>query len=289
MKAVPWGFVPALIFLLLFGIVSVHADEMYSTTTHVTFEKNGTGPRDPVSFTMNCYGYTCQRWDCGAPGDDASASDHASDPAFSFHATCPGYGCDVYEPYYHVERLRIDHCDIEGSVGEHPFLIRNYSTTPIPNCSWQDLMMIGSESGTYSYVTETSQYRECMNASYLASEACDEYFAPCDPLKDTECSGNWMVNGSYVKSTPEWDLCMEIAKSERRQCTDYLEPINYSQYVLDERGKPAQRFCELRISLPPDTGFGNDSRSRASTGIEGQADSGTGLFCFLNRIFGGTC
>lgn len=270
------------------GIISVHADEMYTTTTHVTFDKNGIAPRDPVSFAMNCYGFTCQGWDCKAPGDGVKASDYASDLAFSFHATCPGYGCDVYEPYYHTERLKIDHCDIEGTVGGQPFLIRNYSMTPVPDCSWQEWMVDRGQNGNLTFSTPTPRYLECMNASYPASDACDVYLAPCDPLKDTNCTGTWMMNDSYVKSTPAWDACKEKVRSDREQCSRYLEPLNYSRYALDEQGMPSQRSCELRITLPSDTRTGNISTGTVSD-TANRTTPADGIFCFLNRLLGGIC
>jgi hypothetical protein len=53
---------------------------------------------------------------------------------FSYSATCPGYGCTIYEPYYHVDRKLIDRCDLEGTANGFSFRIDNFSTQPYTQC-----------------------------------------------------------------------------------------------------------------------------------------------------------
>jgi hypothetical protein len=119
----------ATIAFALYVVTPVSADVAMPTITRVYFEKNGTPVNETVTFTVNCYGYHT------APGEFLSQSNQSvSENVFSFSATCPTYGCPIFETYY-LNYRHIDSCDLEGELNGENFIIRNFSSTPVPNCT----------------------------------------------------------------------------------------------------------------------------------------------------------
>jgi hypothetical protein len=127
------GIFSALAIVLVLCVIPVSADISIPTLTNVFFERNGTPVNESVSFTMNCYGTACR------PSEDCwnkrvqDATPQNESVVFSFSATCPSYGCKIYEPYY-LNYRHITRCDIEGDHNGAKFLLRNFSSTPDPNC-----------------------------------------------------------------------------------------------------------------------------------------------------------
>ena len=107
----------------------VNADVAMPTVTNVYFEKDGKPYDKPVSFTVNCYGYS---WSPG-PVIMKIPGTYTPEKVFSFSATCPKYGCKIYENYY-LNYRHIDYCDLEGQADGKQFKIEKYSTNPISNC-----------------------------------------------------------------------------------------------------------------------------------------------------------
>lgn len=122
------------ILFVFIALPHVSADEIYPTITDIYFEKDGMPFNESLQFTVNCYGYACKSWDCGRDPEDLLARDGNFTPelVFSYHATCPVYGCRIYEPYYHAERNFGASCDLEGSTKTGKFSIRNFSGSPVP-------------------------------------------------------------------------------------------------------------------------------------------------------------
>lgn len=108
----------------------VYADVVFPTVTNVYFEKDGKPYNKPVSFTVNCYGYT---WPAG-PKIEKKPGTYTLEKVFSFSATCPAYGCKIYENYY-LNYRHIDYCDLEGQTAGKQFQIEKYTTNPVLNCS----------------------------------------------------------------------------------------------------------------------------------------------------------
>lgn len=134
-----WAAVLATIALALFAVVPVSADVIRPINpTKVYFENNGTPVNEKVTFTVNCYGYHSS----GAP--PAQSKPSVSERVLSFSAICPKYGCTIFEDYdRYLDSLHIDSCDLEGELNGENFIIRNFGSTPVPNCT--DLHQYGNE------------------------------------------------------------------------------------------------------------------------------------------------
>lgn len=241
------------------GIIPVvHADELYPTITDVYFSSGGQPYNETVQFTVNCYGYLCKSWDCQRDPSDLAARNGGYTPelVFSYHATCPLYGCRIYEPYYHAERNLGARCTLEGVTQARTFTIRNFSRSVIPeNCS--NLQQFSWSSGRNRYYNETPEYRHCINETRRLSAArCDQYLEPCEPGKDYDC-GYWSVDGNYVKETASYRACADTIARDKGECNQYVTKVNMSDMILwkseyyDEQ--PAMRSCELRFEIPPET------------------------------------
>jgi len=119
------------VILTVFGVSlsSAYADVMTRTITNVYFEKGGKAHNEPVSFTVNCYGYS---W---LPGTivEMQPGTYIPKKVFSFSADCPQYGCEIYESYY-LNYRHIDYCDLEGETEGERFVIRKFASSPIDSC-----------------------------------------------------------------------------------------------------------------------------------------------------------
>jgi hypothetical protein len=109
--------------------VAVSADMVMPTVTRIFFEHARHPVRSAVAFTVHCFGYDA------APGSQAmlhppAAGTYKPVEVFSFSAKCPHYGCEIHEPFY-LNYVRIDWCDMEGRVGNHPFELKKYAPLPI--------------------------------------------------------------------------------------------------------------------------------------------------------------
>lgn len=318
----------ALATLLLCAIPLVSADEMNPTITHVFFEKDGAPYNASVHYTVNCYGHRSYFWNPQAAAEQQNTSS-PPEVVFSYTATCPEYGCVVYEPYYLNYRV-IDSCDLEGETAKGSFKLKNFSASPLPvDCTdlHQIDMMKGPstqnpaydrcinaseptfesctrfmgecrtgvdkdcvESGgrmvadtpasracyreavnaTHAcddlrnpdeYYKTTPAYDQCMNASYAASELCNQYVVPCSPTADKGC-GNWIIDGRYVKDTPRSIFCRNDVDKKQRACDMYLARVDLSTIIMwkdpwtgrDEG--PVMRNCIARFVIPSDNETG---------------------------------
>jgi len=119
--------------LIIFGVLlsTAYADIVTPTITNVYFEKDGKAHNEPVNFTVNCYGYS---WPPGPPVEMPPGT-YTPEKVFSFSATCPQYGCEIYENYY-LNYRHTDYCDLEGETEGKQFVIRNYASSPVDLCEW---------------------------------------------------------------------------------------------------------------------------------------------------------
>lgn len=113
--------------LFMPGLI-LQADVITPTITNVYFEKNDRHYDQTVNFTVNCYGYT---FSGGFLDPQKKPGTYTPERVFSFSATCPEYGCEIYESYY-LNYRHIDYCDLEGELdnGEE-FTIKNYGSSPV--------------------------------------------------------------------------------------------------------------------------------------------------------------
>jgi hypothetical protein len=272
--------------------VPVSADEIYPTITDVFFEKDGLPCNESVQFTVNCYGYACKSWDCKRDAGDLLARNGNFSPelVFSYHATCPSYGCRIYEPYFHAERILGTSCNLEGTAPQGAFFILNFSRSPLPqNCT--DLHQYDAGKGNGRYYTMTPEYYQCVNETRQSSLRCNQYLAPCEPGKDYDC-GYRVVDGHYVKETSPYRACRDTIDREKRECDQSMKRIDPATLILWKDGDqelPARRACELRFTIPSE----NSSESvhvppMQVDHIGMEKDSGS-FWCWIVRVFGGRC
>jgi len=282
---------PVLIFFLLVlcclivlpGLVS--ADQLIPTITKVYVEKNGEPVNDAIKLSMDCYGYLCGRYDCGGPEDYRAPGSYEPEIVFSFSATCSGYGCPIYEPYY-INSRHIDYCDLNGTTGTGQFSIANFSTTPIPNCSY--IHQFDFYRGDGEYYRATPEYDACLNATRSEKGMCNRYLEPITREQEQNLSwrkgiidtGNF--DDTIVNYTDAYQNCMKTYDSKRIACDRYLREINRSEMILDLLGDPVQRTCDIRIDLPSTMGTSNES-------VISPGNSLNEFICFLKQIFGVTC
>jgi hypothetical protein len=236
---------------LLFLVCPAPGDTLVPTNTHVYFEKNSQPFNESVQFTVSCYGYRCDWNSCSVPAGTKDISETAHAVIYSYSATCPGYGCIIYEPFY-LNYRHIDRCDLEGVTREENFTLQNFSITPLPQCT--DLQQFDIGKGYDEYYRVTPEFSRCENESRAASDLCNQYVVPCSPTADKDC-GNWIVEDTYVKDSPKSRACREEADQKRHACEVYLNKVDPSSMVMwknNYTGKeePAMRTCELRFTIP---------------------------------------
>jgi hypothetical protein len=260
------------------------------TITHVYFEKDGLPYNGSVHYTVNCYGHFNYP---GIPLTTATPRKAIPEKEiiYSYSATCPEYGCAVYEPYYLNYRV-IDSCDLEGEAGGTSFILKNFTRSPQPkNCS--DLHQFDIGKGYDEYYRTTPEYEQCENASSEAAGRCNTYLDPCSPGVDTDC-GNWVVDGGYVKDSQQSLSCREEAEQKRRSCDVYLEKVDPSTMVMWKNNltgqyEPAMRICTARFTIPSENASGHaDVPPSQIIHLDTKKDNGS-LWCRILQFLGGRC
>jgi hypothetical protein len=272
-------------------LVPVSADEVYPTITDVFFEKDGLPYNESVQFTVNCYGYACKSWDCKRDARDLLArnGNFSSELVFSYHATCHSYGCRIYEPYFHAERILGTSCNLEGTTPQGAFFIPNVSRSPLPqNCT--DLHQYDVGGGNGRYYTMTPEYHQCVNETRQRSQGCNQYLVPCEPGKDDDC-GHRVVDGHSVKETASYRACKDTIDREKRECDRSLNRIDPALLIPWKDGDkelPAERACELRFTLPSEHSSGQEFVPPMQ--VANIEMNYTGSFrCWIVQVFGGKC
>ncbi|MFA6305499.1 MAG: S-layer homology domain-containing protein [Candidatus Gracilibacteria bacterium] len=208
------------IFAGLFLAVSalVCADIMTPTETTVYFKQAGKEWNKPVEYSVNCYGYY-QMWD-----DDVATLDKTEKLVYSYTASCPSYGCKVYDGYYLNYKV-INRCDVTGTTDGKSFEIKNYAKTPVPeNCS--DLNQFIKYDGT-KYYKSTAAYEKCYADGVKSSEECDklmEEIPEKDILKDP--SGN-VLEAKCVENFEMGTLSVGKLFTDVDSTNQYYDAIKY--------------------------------------------------------------
>jgi hypothetical protein len=266
--------------------VPVQGDEVRPTNTYVYFEQNGVPYNGSVQYTVTCSGYYSYP---GSPGFSSNtAPENTSGTVFSYSASCPGYGCVVYEPYY-LNYRHINRCDLSGTAGNRSFAVANFSASPIPdNCTMLHPFDIGKRLG--EYYNTTPEYDACMNVTYEESDRCSQYMAECDPGKDADC-GNWVIDGRYVRNTDKAIACRDAADKNRTACDVYLKKVDPSSMVMYRDNwtgqmMPAERVCKQHFAIPGPGGNTTLTGLNPDTGRRGPVES---LYCGILSIFGAGC
>jgi len=263
------------------------ADISIPTNTYVYFEQGGGPYNGSVQYSVTCYGYTAY------PGSpyfmSNTAPENTSEIVFSYSASCPGYGCVIYEPYY-LNYRHIERCDLSGTADNRSFSVSNFATTPMPsNCTmFQPFDMVR---GNGDYYRVTPKFNACENETYNESALCDQFVTECSPTKDRDC-GNWIVNDTYVKDTPKSIACRDAASKNRTACEVYLEKIDPSTLVMYRDNwtgqmTPAMRVCDQHFTIPaPGTQNATPSAQNPHTEERGPVES---LYCGILSLFGAGC
>lgn len=208
----------ALVAFLLCAIPLVSADEMNPTITHVFFEKDGAPYNASVHYTVNCYGHHNYFWNPQVTTEQQNTSS-PPDVVFSYSATCPSYGCAVYEPYYLNYRV-IDSCDLTGETATGSFELKNFSASPLPaDCT--DLHQVDMMKGP---TTQNPAYDRCINASEPKFESCTRFMGDCRSEVDKDCVES---GGRMIADTPASLACYREAGNATRACDDLRNPLEY--------------------------------------------------------------
>ncbi len=112
----------------------VFADIITPTETQVYFEENGVPYEGSVEYTVSCYGYSYD------PGQVIEENESMSydELVFEYSATCPEYGCTIYEDYYRNYTYTA-YCDVEGELEDgRSFHIGDFGDDPYTECVWAE-------------------------------------------------------------------------------------------------------------------------------------------------------
>jgi hypothetical protein len=129
-----------LLFALLLITVASEAlgDIAFPTNTKIFFFDAKNNPvRTPLKFTISCYGYSAY------PNTPEFHKPYPKPGSFTpslvkrISAECPNFGCEISDSYY-KNYIRIDFCDMDGTVGGKPFSLKKYGSSPIDmsKCAW---------------------------------------------------------------------------------------------------------------------------------------------------------
>lgn len=233
----------------ILAIVPVHADLATPAITHVYFEKDGAPHNESVHYTVSCYMERTR--DTG--GSNRTAPEIQYDKVFSYSASCPGYGCTVYEPYYRVDFMKLDQCDLAGETGGKKFTLSNFSTLPYSRCTWlperYHWLLDYPETGTNYY--ETGEYTVC-NALHrnVSVSVSHQVFISCNLTEDPGCFSEMLPEGIPLKKVIEFWTTRNGTELDLDHTIRYLEscdPLTDPDcpgVVIDNR--PLKTRYELR-------------------------------------------
>jgi len=120
-------FSSGLVLVFLFTIFPLWADIAIPTEIGVCFEKNGKPYKKPVDFNVTCFGRHV--W----PHEPPSRLEEPLSKVFSFSAQCPTCGCKI-EKAFHMNYIRVEYCDLEGTVSGKRFKVEKYAKEPVSDC-----------------------------------------------------------------------------------------------------------------------------------------------------------
>lgn len=166
-------------FILIILLLPVAFADVYTPTlTNVYFYEDGVPVSGEVEYTVNCYGYYDYWYD--EPVEEVDDTPQEIELVYSYSATCPEFGCNIYESYY-LNYTILNYCDLEGTYNGESFKIEDFSDSPVPECSYKPQYSMSN--GDKYYVT-TPEYEACTeNPPNDDIFACDELMEEV-PLSD---------------------------------------------------------------------------------------------------------
>ncbi|MDO8873609.1 MAG: hypothetical protein Q7V05_12910 [Methanoregula sp.] len=258
MKPVLLIAITCLIGAMLLLPLPVSADEAKPTITHVYFEKGGVPYNGSVHYTVKCYGYQTARgvlpYQTPKPGET-----HTREMVYSYSATCPGYGCTIYEPYYHVDRKRIDRCDLEGTTNGNTFWINNFSTLPYTRCNglFRPYSSIKWNT-TRTYYYPTPEYQSCQHVADNKKNRWEQYHQFFSETgTPIQFSGVVLLPGNMPLYQTSPERRTYVNRSDIRMDTGryiaYLENCNPSSDPFCPgwmvNGRPLKQYTEYRLFM----------------------------------------
>ena len=229
----------------------VCADEHNPRITHIYFEKDGVPYNEPVHYTVACYlprqGPSSQDPSLSRTGETGNLSE-----VFSYTATCPSYGCPIYEPYYRVNFMEIASCNLYGETRGVNFSVTNFSDQPFSECSGplQDFISLDyPEPNTPYYRTE--EYVACNSLHRnTSSEVSHTIWETCVPSKDPGCFAETLPNGIPLKKV---SVTMTVRNGTDMDLQKYIRYLETCDPVTDPdcpgaviNGKPLKSMNEFR-------------------------------------------
>jgi hypothetical protein len=220
MKSRIFAVLAIVISLSIAGIVQ--ADEAPPVITHVYFEKDGIPYTEPVRYTVSCYAY--RENDTRSTFSSGKGGAGTVSEVFSYSATCNGFGCAVYEPYYHVF-MPFARCDLHGQTRGSDFTITNFSSLPFTFCGTPlDNVVLLRDPGEETLCYLTPEYYACRSPHRNeSSEAVHAFWSSCDPRVDAGCFPELMPNGIPLRLTSRYSTVRNGTTMDLNAYVQYLE------------------------------------------------------------------
>ena len=299
-------------FLILLGTLPpVSADISVPTKTTVFFEQDAAPFTGPVTFNVSCYGYLCRDYACRPDRAYSETDPHNAALVFSYSASCPQYGCAIYEPFY-LNHRHIAWCDMAGTANGTAFVIPRYAVNPLPDCTYRFPFDVSENDTYYRY---PPGYRACLEKNEQEKkEVCGKFITPVTWAEIENQTGlSWFANnGTYWVRTDAYFSCISQIENAAGSCgSEYpLQPVNRSDLERAPGGQIIENFCTLRVALPssgtpalsggdhpgqqsPQESDGNKTPGivpgKPVTTIIRFSDPVESLWCSLLQLFGGRC
>jgi hypothetical protein len=109
---------------------AVSANPIIHHATIVYFEKDNQSVDTSITYSLDCFGHRCKKWDCSAPEDQKDPAEYTQEPLLHNSGICPpSYGCIISEDTETGRNVgfHIDSCTISGEVYGQTIAIDNYS------------------------------------------------------------------------------------------------------------------------------------------------------------------
>lgn len=240
--------------------------------TKVYIDQTNIPVNGTVTFSMNCYGrYTQLPWTKNTTEKTDSSND--LEMVSTFSATCPEYGCVVYQYVPSSFYVNISYCDLEGIYVKKPFSIKNFSRSPLPNCQYKP--QYDDVDRKYYYQTLPG-YDSCK----FRYEECDQFLMKLDENK----------SHTDPAFTPEYDRCWDAVSSRGKACQQaHRIKLNETDLIRDPNGDIVYHFCELRFSIPSDNVTPIEVTSVPTTMNAVSHSPVTSLYCSILNFFGAKC
>jgi hypothetical protein len=226
--------------LIAFTVLSPQAcaDISAGTITSVYFRQNDTPYHDTMKYTVTCY--------------------HDSRAFFSYSATCPDFGCTVYEPYYRINSggnnfLTLDYCDLSGETRGKVFTIHNFSDKPYTRCTWLPRYYAPPMEKPRTWNFGTEEYLACCGNRSNRVRIPHQVYATCNPENEEGCSipllpGNRSLRLVSSFETLKNGTTMDLSRYIRylEACDPMIDP-DCPGAVID--GTPLKKMSEYRPFL----------------------------------------